>query len=174
MENATVVLGGYNTAETLVFYIESMLLTALGLAFFFNFADRESRISLRTFISDLMVRWGVAGLGLFTLVLIFWGLYEIGLQRGLFHFLPWVGIAEYGIWGVAMAGIITLLFYAGALFLNALIRAPTTVKVVRTPYYPYLEEYAMYLWRWHEYYNRYGYGQYQETEAVAPEQQQKR
>lgn len=33
MENATVVLGGYNTAETLVFYIESMLLTALGLAF---------------------------------------------------------------------------------------------------------------------------------------------
>jgi uncharacterized membrane protein len=155
------IIGDYNTHQVLFTSIEWMLFVSFVIALFFTLGDRESRASVRQFISDLMVRWGLAGLGLWTIVLIFFGLYELGLQRGLFHYLPFVGIAEYGgVWGVAISGTIALLFFASSLFLQALIRAPYTIKVVRTPYYPYLEEYAYYLYQWWYYQHQYQW-QYQ-------------
>jgi len=153
--NVTLV-GDYNTQQVLLANIEWMMLFAFVLGVLFTLADRESRLSVRNFISDLMVRWGLAGLGLWTIVLIFFGLYELGLQRGLFHYLPFVGIAEYGgVWGVTISGIIALLFFVSSLFFQALIRAPATIRVVRTAYYPYLEEYAQYLHQWWMYYQQY-------------------
>jgi len=169
--STTITLGvDYNTAQVLLNYMELMLLTALALAVFFTLGDRESRTSIRRFIGDMFIRWGIAGLGLWTIVLIFWGLYELGLQRGLFHFIPWVGIAEYGIWGVAMSGIMSLLFFAASLFVNALMRTPNTVKVIYTPYYTYLEEYATYLAQWYNYYRsgQYRYQYEEEQFAEAP------
>jgi magnesium-transporting ATPase (P-type) len=158
----TEAIGDYNTQQVLLNYIEWMLLFAFVLAVLFTLVDRESRASVRHFLSDLMVRWGLAGLGLWTIVLIFFGLYEMGLQRGLFHFIPFVGIAEYGgVWGVALSGAIALLFFVSSLFFQALFRTPNVVKVVRTPYYPYLEEYAHYLYQWWRYYQQ-NQGYYQE------------
>jgi hypothetical protein len=157
MQNLNVTLvGDYNTQQVLLANIEWMMLFALVLGVLFTLTDRESRLSVRNFISDLMVRWGLAGLGLWTIVLIFFGMYELGLQRGLFHYLPFVGIAEYGgVWGVTISGVIALLFFVSSLFFQALIRAPTTIRVVRTVYYPYLEEYAQYLHQWWRYYQQY-------------------
>jgi hypothetical protein len=166
--NITEIIGDYNTQQVLLINIEWMLLFALVLGVLFTLADRESRASARHFISDLMIRWGLAGLGLWTIVLIFFGLYELGLQRGLFHYLPFVGIAEYGgVWGVAISGIITFLFFVTSLFFQALIRAPYTIKVVRTPYYPYLEDYAYYLHQWWQYYQHLYQGYHQQHQ---PEQ----
>jgi uncharacterized membrane protein len=168
--NMTEVIGGYNTQQVLLTNIEWMLLFAFILGVLFTLADRESRVSVRHFISDLMVRWGLAGLGLWTIVLIFFGLYELGLQRGLFHFLPFVGIAEYGgVWGVTISGTIAFLFFVSSLFFQALIRAPNVVKVVRTPYYPYLEEYAYYLHQWWQYYNQHHYYYQTQHEGYAEE-----
>ncbi len=159
--NVTEIIGGYNTQQVLLTGIEWMLFFAFVLAVMFTLVDRESRSSVRNFLSDLMVRWGLAGLGLWTIILIFFGLYELGLQRGLFHAIPFVSIAEYGgVWGVAISGAIALLFFVASLFFQALIRAPTVVKVVRTPYYPYLEEYAHYLYYWWQYYQRQYQGHY--------------
>jgi magnesium-transporting ATPase (P-type) len=169
--NMTSVVGDYNTQQVLITYIEWMLLFAFVLAVMFTLVDRESRTSARQFLSDLMVRWGLAGLGMWTIVLIFFGLYELGLQRGLFHFLPFVGIAEYGgVWGVAISGLVALLFFVASLFFQALIRAPNVVKVLRSPYYPYLEDYAHYLYQWWRYYQHYQYQDYyrpQPPEEVA-------
>jgi hypothetical protein len=160
--NMTEIIGDYHTQQVLLTGIEWMLFIAFVLALFFTLADRESRTSVRNFISDLFVRWGIAGLGLWTIVLIFFGLYELGLQRGLFHYLPFVGIAEYGgIWGVTLSGVIAFLFFVASLFFQALIRAPYTIKVVRTPYYNYLEDYAYYLYQWWRYYQYQYQGQYQ-------------
>jgi magnesium-transporting ATPase (P-type) len=150
------IVNDYNAQQVLLTNIEWMFLFAFVLAVLFTLVDRESRASMRHFLSDLMVRWGLAGLGLWTIVLIFFGLYELGLQRGLFHFIPFVGIAEYGgVWGVAISGAMALLFFVSSLFLQALIRTPNVTKVVRTPYYPYLEEYAHYLYQWWRYYQQY-------------------
>ena len=158
----TEIIGDYNTQQVLLTGIEWMLFIAFVLALFFTLSDRESRTSVRHFISDLMVRWGLAGLGLWTILLIFFGLYELGLQRGLFHSIPFIAIAEYGgVWGVTIAGAIAFLFFVSSLFFQALIRAPYTIKVVRTPYYPYLEEHAYYLYQWWLYYQRQYQGQYQ-------------
>jgi hypothetical protein len=160
--NVTEIIGDYNTQQVLLTGIEWMLFIAFILALFFTLADRESRMSVRHFISDLFVRWGIAGLGLWTIVLIFFGLYELGLQRGLFHYLPFVGIAEYGgVWGVAISGIIAFLFFVASLFFQALIRAPNVIRVVRTPYYNYLEDYAYYLHQWWRYYQHQYHGYYQ-------------
>jgi magnesium-transporting ATPase (P-type) len=160
--NLTEVIGDYNTQQVLLTGIEWMLLIAFMMAFMFTLADRESRASVRNFISDLFVRWGIAGLGLWTIVLVFFGLYELGLQRGLFHSIPFIAIAEYGgVWGVAISGAIAFLFFVSSLFIQALIRAPTVMKVVRSPYYPYLEEYAQYLYEWWRYYQHYYQGYYQ-------------
>jgi len=157
--NSTLV-GGYNTAQTLLTGIEAMLTLSLALALFFTLADRDSRSSVRAFISDLFVRWGLSGLMLWVLVLVAFGLYELGLQRGLFHFLPFFGIAEYGgFWGVAISGAVALLFFVTALFISALARAPTSTKIIVSnhPYYPYLEEYARYLRQYYGYYHQYPY-----------------
>ena len=163
--NVTEIVGAYNTQQVLLTNIEWMFFIAFVLAFMFTLADRESRVSVRHFVSDLMVRWGIAGLGLWTIVVIFFGLYELGLQRGLFHSLPFVAIAEYGgVWGVAISGAIALLFFVASLFFQALIRAPTVIKVVRTPYYPYLEEYAHYLYQWWRYYQQYQYPDHYRTQ----------
>jgi len=165
----TEIVNDYNTQQVLLTNIEWMFLFAFVLAVLFTLVDRESRVSVRHFFSDLMVRWGLAGLGLWTIVLIFFGLYELGLQRGLFHIIPFVGIAEYGgLWGVAISGVVALLFFVASLFLQALIRAPNVTKVVRTPYYPYLEEYAYYLYQWWHYYQNYqDYYQTQQQEEYA-------
>jgi magnesium-transporting ATPase (P-type) len=167
--NMTEIIGDYNTQQVLLTSIEWMLIFAFVLAVLFTLVDRESRASVRHFVSDLMVRWGLAGLGLWTIVLIFFGLYELGLQRGLFHTIPFTAIAEYGgVWGVAISGAIALLFFVSSLFFQALIRTPNVVKVVRTPYYPYLEEYAHYLHQWWRYYQQYqGYYQEQTQEEYA-------
>ncbi len=169
--NMTEIIGDYNTQQVLLTSIEWMLFFAFVLAVLFTVADRESRVSVRHFLSDLMVRWGLAGLGLWTIVLIFFGLYELGLQRGLFHSLPFIAIAEYGgVWGVAISGAIALLFFVSSLFFQALIRTPNVVKVVRTPYYPYLEEYAHYLYQWWRYYQQHqGYYQAQQHEEYVGE-----
>jgi hypothetical protein len=160
----TVLLNDYNTQQVLLNNIEWMFLFGFVLAILFTLVDRESRASVRHFLSDLMVRWGLAGLGLWTIVLVFFGLYELGLQRGLFHSIPFIGIAEYGgLWGVAISGAIALLFFVSSLFFQALIRTPSVVKVVRTPYYPYLEDYAHYLYQWWLYYQQYQY-HYQEQQ----------
>jgi uncharacterized membrane protein len=167
----TEIIGDYNTQQVLLTSIEWMLLFAFVLAVLFTLADRESRVSARHFLSDLMVRWGLSGLGLWTIVLIFFGLYELGLQRGLFHSLPFVAIAEYGgVWGVALSGAIALLFFVSSLFFQALIRAPSVVKVVRTPYYPYLEDYARYLYQWWQYYQHQYQGYYQQQQGEYVEQ----
>ncbi len=158
----TVLLNDYNTQQVLLNNIEWMFFFAFVLAVLFTLVDRESRASVRHFLSDLMVRWGLAGLGLWTIVLVFFGLYEMGLQRGLFHSIPFVGIAEYGgVWGVAISGAIALLFFVSSLFFQALLRTPNVVKIVRTPYYPYLEEYAHYLYQWWLYYQQYQHQDYQ-------------
>jgi hypothetical protein len=158
----TAILNDYNTQQVLITSIEWMFLFAFALALVFTLADRESRVSVRHFVSDLMVRWGLAGLGLWTVVLVFFGLYELGLQRGLFHTIPFIDIAEYGgVWGVAISGTIALLFFVSSLFFQALIRTPSVVKVVRTPYYPYLEDYAHYLYEWWRYYQSYYQSDYQ-------------
>jgi hypothetical protein len=170
--NVTEIIGDYNTQQVLVTNIEWMLLFAFVLGAVFTLADRESRVSVRHFLSDFMVRWGLAGLALWTIVLIFFGLYELGLQRGLFHFLPFVGIAEYGgVWGVTLSGAIAFLFFVASLFFQALIRAPNVIKVVRTPYYPYLEEYAYYLYQWWQYYQhqQYYYQPQQQSEEYVEE-----
>jgi magnesium-transporting ATPase (P-type) len=174
-----IIIGDYNTQQVLITNIEWMLLFAFVLAVMFTLVDRESRTSARHFISDLMVRWGLAGLGLWTIVLIFFGLYELGLQRGLFHSIPFVGIAEYGgVWGVAISGAIAFLFFVSSLFFQALIRTPSVIKVVRTPYHPYLEEYAHYLYQWWRYYQQYQYHyqeqQQQEEYAYATNKQRDR
>jgi hypothetical protein len=162
--NTTEVIGGYNTQQVLLTSIEWMFFIAFVLAVLFTLVDRESRASVRHFISDLMVRWGLAGLGLWAIVLIFFGLYELGLQRGLFHSIPFISIAEYGgVWGVAISGAIAFLFFVSSLFFQALIRAPNVVKVVRTPYYPYLEDYAYYLYQWWQYY-QYQYQAYHQPQ----------
>jgi len=164
----TVLINDYNTQQVLLNNIEWMFLFAFVLAVLFTLVDRESRASVRHFLSDLMVRWGLAGLGLWTIVLIFFGLYELGLQRGLFHSIPFVGIAEYGgVWGVAISGAIALLFFVSSLFFQALIRTPNVVKVVRSPYYPYLEDYAHYLYQWWLYYQQYQYQDYQAQQQEA-------
>jgi magnesium-transporting ATPase (P-type) len=173
----TEIIGDYNTQQALITNIEWMIMFAFVLAVMFTLSDRESRASARHFISDLMVRWGLAGLGLWTIVLIFFGLYELGLQRGLFHSIPFVGIAEYGgVWGVTLSGVIALLFFVSSLFFQALIRTPNVVKVVRTPYYPYLEEYAHYLYQWWRYYqqNQGYYQEHQEEYAYATNKQRDR
>jgi len=175
--NMTEIIGDYNTQQVLIVNIEWMIMFAFVLAVMFTLVDRESRASVRHFISDLMVRWGLAGLALWTIVLIFFGLYELGLQRGLFHFIPFVGIAEYGgVWGVTLSGAIALLFFVSSLFFQALIRTPNVVKVVRTPYYPYLEEYAHYLYQWWRYYqqNQGYYQEHQEEYAYATNKQHDR
>jgi hypothetical protein len=169
--NITEVIGGYNTQQVLLTSIEWMFLIAFVLAVMFTLVDRESRVSVRHFLSDLMVRWGLAGLGLWTIVLIFFGLYELGLQRGLFHALPFVAIAEYGgVWGVAISGTIAFLFFVASLFFQALIRTPNVVRVVRTPYYPYLEEYAHYLYQQWRYYQQYYQGYYQSYHQAQPQE----
>jgi len=172
----TVLLNDYNTQQVLLNNIEWMFFFAFVLAVLFTLVDRESRASVRHFLSDLVVRWGLAGLGLWTIVLVFFGLYELGLQRGLFHSIPFIGIAEYGgLWGVAISGAIALLFFVSSLFFQALIRTPSVVKVVRTPYYPYLEDYAHYLYQWWLYYQQYQYqAQQQEAYAYASNKQRER
>ena len=169
--NVTEIIGDYNTQQVLITGIEWMFFIAFVMAFFFTLADRESRSSVRNFVSDLFVRWGIAGLGLWTIVLIFFGLYELGLQRGLFHSIPFISIAEYGgVWGVAISGAIAFLFFTTSLFLQALIRAPYTIKVVRTPYYGYLEDYAYYLYQWWQYYQHYQYQGYHQPQVQQAEE----
>lgn len=84
-------------------------------------ASGRPRRPLRRWFGDYFVRWGLSGLFLWFIVFALWAVRELLAQNFVFLIWPIEGFIENAtIWGVMLTGFLTLAFFGGTLFLEAI------------------------------------------------------
>ncbi len=88
-------------------------------------ASGRPRGSARRWLGDFFVRWGLAGLFLWFVFFALWALREVLAQSFVLPVGPIQGFIENAtLWGVVLAGFLTIAFFGGTLLLQAVFSKP--------------------------------------------------
>jgi len=106
-----------------------MMLIALILALFGNGRPYKP---FRTWLSDLFPKWGLAGILIWLVIHVFWGLRELMNMRLILPFGPLEGYLEYATyWGAVFTGILSIGFLGVAVLLAAIFDKPVVMNYTR-------------------------------------------
>lgn len=124
-------LGSVKTSVLLAWLLMVLLAAAIALA-----ASGRPRRPFRKWVGDYLVRWGLSGLFLWFVVFGLWAMREVLAQNFIFPIWPLEGFIENAtLWGVVLTGFLTLAFFGGTLFLQAIFAAPEVELPPGSVYY---------------------------------------
>jgi hypothetical protein len=102
------------------------MLTAFIIAFI---ASMPPRRPLATWLGDLLVRWGLAGILVWFVVNGLWAVRELMGMKLVLPFSVVEGYLEHAtVWGAVFTGVATFIFFGSVLLLNAIFSKPTAAE----------------------------------------------
>ena len=92
-------------------------------------ASMPPRRPFATWLGDLMVRWGLAGILVWFVVNGLWAVRELMGMRLILPFSVLEGYLEYAtVWGAVFTGLATFVFFGAVLLLNAIFSKPAAAE----------------------------------------------
>ena len=102
------------------------MLTAFIIAFI---ASMPPRRPLATWLGDLLVRWGLAGILVWFVVNGLWAVRELMGMKLVLPFSVVEGYLEHAtVWGAVFTGVATFIFFGSVLLLNAIFSKPVAAE----------------------------------------------
>ena len=102
------------------------MLTAFIIAFI---ASMPPRRPIATWLGDLLVRWGLAGILVWFVVNGLWAVRELMGMKLVLPFSVVEGYLEHAtVWGAVFTGVATFIFFGSVLLLNAIFSKPVTAE----------------------------------------------
>ena len=92
-------------------------------------ASMPPRRPLATWLGDLLVRWGLAGILVWFVVNGLWAVRELMGMKLVLPFSVVEGYLEHAtVWGAVFTGVATFIFFGSVLLLNAIFSKPTVTE----------------------------------------------
>ena len=102
------------------------MLTAFIIAFI---ASMPPRRPIATWLGDLLVRWGLAGILVWFVVNGLWAVRELMGMKLVLPFSVVEGYLEHAtVWGAVFTGVATFIFFGSVLLLNAIFSKPAAAE----------------------------------------------